>query len=502
MKKRTIILLLAIYAVVLYFIVLTCVDIVAGKLRFTHEKDGPNITYSNQLINNYDIDVDFDPEKKMYRAKQTIIYVNNTNTTLNEIYFHTYPNTFKSKKTTPYITDEYGTPYTNGFSKGDFKLHKLLVNEEKATYDINKEQITLLHIKLSKSLKPRENVKIYMEYEASLPRAQQRFGYGKDTYNFGNWYPAAAVYDDTGWNLDPYYKFGDPFYSDIGNYTVTITGPKEMMIASSGNLISEKIENNKKIWKVEAALMRDFAFIASNEFVKLEKEVDGIVVKGYFIRDDKKVNSEALKVACDALKTFNRIFGKYPYEQYSVVASNHVGGMEYPGLVMINEKFYNEQILDRLKRVVVHETAHQWWYGVVGNNEVDEPWLDEGIVTYSEYIFFKEVYGKKYGEDYFNKYIYNSYNSKKGKLKDEVIAKSLDKFKNNSEYHALAYKKGAMFMYDIEKKYGEKKIYNILRNYYMSYQFKNATTYDFLKICEEITNDDFDDLANEWLYQK
>ncbi|MCT4620037.1 MAG: M1 family metallopeptidase [Marinisporobacter sp.] len=502
MKKRTIALLLVIYAVVLYFIVLTCINSLAGKLRFTEEKEDQNIVYSDELINNYDISVDFNPQQKKYHARQRIIYVNTTETTLNEIYLYTYPNVFKSKETTPYIIDDYGTPYTNGFSKGDFKLNTLLVNGENATYEMNKENVNILKIKLSQSLKPKENIEIYMEYEALLPRARQRFGYGKNTYNFGNWYPIAAVYDDAGWNLDPYYKLGDPFYSDIGNYTVTITAPQEMMIASSGNVISEKVENNKKTWKIEAMLMRDFAFVASDEFVKLEKEVDGIIVQGYFIRDDKKVNEEVLKTACDSLKTFNGIFGKYPYEQYTVVASNHTGGMEYPGFVFINEKFYNEQLLERLKRVVVHETAHQWWYGVVGNNEVDEPWLDEGLVTYSEYVFFKEAYGKKSGENYFNKNIYNSYNNRKNQLSDEIIAKSLNKFKNDSEYHALAYKKGAMFLYEIEKKYGEKDIYNILRSYYMDYQFKNATTYDFLKICEEITNDDFDDLANKWLYQK
>ncbi|QXM05586.1 M1 family metallopeptidase [Crassaminicella indica] len=507
MKKRYIALLLAIYAVTLYFIVLTGVNNLADRLRSTDEEGADNKytangIYSNQLINNYDIYVDFDPIKKMYNSKQTIIYVNNTDTTLNEIYLHIYPNAFKSEATTPYIIDDYGTPYVHGFSKGDFQIYKLLVNEENTAYNIDKNNVTILHIKLKQPIKPKENIKIYMEYGGVLPRAQQRFGYGKDTYNFGNWYPIVAVYDDTGWNLDPYYKLGDPFYSDIGNYHVTIAAPKDMIIAASGNIISEKIENNKKIWKIEAMLMRDFAWTASKEFIKLEKEIDGILVKGYFIRNDQKVNTDALKAACDAIKVFNRVFGKYPYEQYSVIASNHIGGMEYPGLVFVNEKFYNNQLLERLKKVIVHETAHQWWYSAVGNNEVDEPWLDEGLTTYSEYIFFKEAYGKKYGENYFKKYIYNSYNMRKNQLNDEVIAKSLDKFKNNSEYHAVAYKKAAMFFYEIEKKYGERKMYNILRNYYMNYKFKNANTYQFLKICEEVTNDNFDHLANKWLYQK
>ena len=103
----------------------------------------------------------------------------------------------------------------------------------------------------------------------------------------------------------------------------------------------------------------------------------------------------ATKISKESIEIFNDMFGKYPYNIYSVIASDfYIGGMEYPTLSMIDEGLYTNKNKFLLEYVIAHETAHQWWYSVVGNDEVSEPWLDEALTEYSTILSFEKKYGK------------------------------------------------------------------------------------------------------------
>lgn len=456
-------------------------------------------------INEYDIDIVFNPEDKTYTGKQTVRFVNNEDVELDRVYFHLYPNAFRSKETTPVLFDSSNP---NGFKPGYIDITKLTLDDDKvnnANFVVDK---TILKIPLKEALKPGENIDIYMEYTVVIPPAQDRFGYGDKTFNFGNWYPVVAVFDETGWNLDKYYSVGDPFYSDTSNYNVTIEAPKEYIIASSGNILSQKEKNDNITWEIEAKLMRDFAWVSSKDFIIHQKDVDGTLVKTYFLEENEEVMNYANEAAYNSIKTFNSVFGKYPYGQYSVVATSFPSGMEYPGIVFIGESIYNNNTsdLDWLRIVIVHETGHQWWYSVVGNDEIDEAWLDESLTTYSEVVYFDEVFSESAGNNYYNTRIKTSYERRAEEVRllsgNERILKPLKDFKNWIDYGALVYSKGAMFVHEIESKYGEEVLYNILKEYFNEYRFLNATTEDFIKICENVTGDDFSAMVNEWLYDK
>ncbi|MTI66318.1 MAG: M1 family metallopeptidase [Firmicutes bacterium] len=453
-------------------------------------------------INQYNIDIDFNPDKKTYKGKQTIKYINNEDTDFSEVYLHLYPNAFKEKATSPVSLSD--NAYTNGFKPGYMDVKKVTVNGNEVENSTMGSGNTILKISLNESLKQGESIDIYMEYEVLMPPVKDRFGYGEKTFNFGNWYPIMAVYDEDGWNLDPYYRLGDPFYSDTSNYNVTITAPKDIIIASSGNILSENVKDNKKKWTIEAKLMRDFAWVASKHFIVESKDVDGTLVKNYFLKEDK-VNSFAATAAYDSIEVFNKTFGKYPYGQYSVVATSFPTGMEYPGLVFIGEEIYTNRKKDWLRTVIVHETGHQWWYSVVGNDEIDEAWLDESLTTYSETIFYDEKYNDEAGENYFTNHTLRYYNTqidRKQIKNDEVVVKPLKEFRNWGDYGALAYNKGAIFLHEIEKEYGEDTLYDIYREYYKKNKFLIANTNDFLSICEDVIGEDIDNLSDKWLYGK
>ena len=234
---------------------------------------------------------------------------------------------------------------------------------------------------LSKPFKPKDKLVMTVEFDAVLPPACGRFGYGKNTFNIGNWYPILATYDDKGWHKEPYYDVGDPFYSEVGIYDVHISAPKDYIIAASGSLQEKREKADQIVWNFKTDLVRDFAWVASNKFRTVNLNIGKTRITSYYLEGDEDYGQEALEYAQKALVFFNNYFGEYPYSDYSVVASDfYIGGMEYPNLVIIGEEFYRPG--DFLEYVIVHETAHQWWYGLVGNNQVMEAWLDEALAEY------------------------------------------------------------------------------------------------------------------------
>lgn len=471
-------------------------EVLASNTLIHKDLNGINI----ESLNQYDIEVELDYEDKAYRGKQLVTYVNNTGKSLGEIFFHIYPNAFKSLETLPILfKDKIEDPlsYDNGY----IEFSQISRDNEDLGYKIIGQDNTILSIKLDKPLIQGQKVDIYMEYNVKLPSPMDRFGYGERTINLGNWYPIACVYDEDGWNLDPYYNIGDPFYSDLANYNISIKTDKDVIIASSGNIISEVIEDNIKIYEIEGLLIRDFAWLASREFKIAEGKVDGTTIKLYYLDENPNMIKSSLQFSKDSLEVFNRIYGKYPYGAYTVVMTEFPSGMEYPGIVFISEEYFRYQVVDLLERVIVHETAHQWWYGLVGNDQIDEPWLDESLATYSETIYYKEIYGDEKAKKYFDYNVKLGYEyGVKYLLGDSIIYQSLDDFNGWDDYGILVYSKGALFINEIKELFGEETLYEILSTYFNEFKFYNVTSDDFINICEKITKSSFDDLVNKWLY--
>ncbi|NLW23334.1 MAG: M1 family metallopeptidase [Tissierellia bacterium] len=453
-------------------------------------------------INHYEIEVEFYPDEKYYKANQKVTYVNDTGQVLGEIYFHLYPNAFRSMKTCPILFDD--TPLQEeDYDPGYMEIEEVRVGKRKADYQIGGRGDTILKLKLPSPLNVEEKIDIQFTYRVKLPTLVDRFGYGEDVFNFGNWYPIACVYDDSGWNLDPYFPIGDPFYSQISNYDVKITVPKDMVIAASGNIISQRIRGDKKIYTIEGRLIRDFAWVASSNFSTVESKVGDTLIRLYTMEDNPEITHFVIEVGKKCMEIFNRIFGSYPYGVYSIVMTEFPTGMEYPGIVFINKDYYSSDYLDPLEKVIVHETAHQWWYGVVGNDQIDEAWLDEALATYSEVIYMINRYGEKEGEAYYNYTCKLPYEYVEEDLVgDGVVNKSLYEFNDWQDYGLLVYIKGAIFINQIKDDFGLEILYDILNKYYNTYKFYTATTEDFIKICEEVTNTSFKEKVDRWLYNR
>ncbi|HQL35795.1 MAG TPA: M1 family metallopeptidase [Bacillota bacterium] len=464
----------------------------------------PPPTAKGSDVNQYIIDAVLDTADKVLTAEQQVIYVNNDDVELSELHFHIYANAFRKQETAPFLFDDFSRAYSRGFKPGYTEIEAIELSKGQSRkaleYSLQGVGETILKIKLPEPLKPEDSINLRFKYKVIIPPAGERFGYGDSNINMGNWYPVAAVYDDEGWNLDKYYSIGDPFYSDVSDYTVNIKAPEEYIIAASGSLAEERIEGGYKNWKFQGSKMRDFAFVASNSFRVTEDKVGNTVVKSYYYKGHEKRGKEALDIGKRSIEIFNSAYGEYPYPTYSIVETEFPSGMEYPGLVYISTKYYdNDSNANIFMYTTVHETAHQWWYGVVGNDQIDEAWLDEGFATYSEGIFTEMEYGEGNGDLYY-KYLEESAKEDiRSKAYDGVILKPLSRYENWNDYGPAVYTGGAALLNEIRKQVGDQAFFIIMQAYYDEYSFKNATTEDFLRICEEVGNTEFDDLFHKHL---
>ena len=438
-----------------------------------------------EAFSNYNIVIEYDNSSHSLTAEQSIDYVNTSDNSFVELYFHLYPNAFREGASErPVSLANWQSAYPNGECYGGIEVSQVIVDGESAEFRIEGEDRNILAVPLFHELFPDERVKVEMFYEVQLPNVNHRFGYGEDTINIANFYPIACVYEDgVGFAKELYTANGDPFYSDIANYSVQITYDKDLTLSSSGDLQSKKETAEQTTASIIGHKIRDFAIVLSDEFCVETKDVNGVVLNYYYYNDESAKST--LSMASNALSFFSEKFGVYPYKQLSVVQSNFVyGGMEYPNLVMISDSLSRESMY----YVIAHEIAHQWWYGVVGNDEYKEAWVDEALTEYSTALFFENYteYGINYDTLITNanttfKFFYDIYESVCQKV-DTSMARSLREFDTEPEYVHSVYTQG-MIMYDsLREIIGEKRFYKCCQSYFKKMAYKNASGAELIAI--------------------
>ncbi|MGL6105531.1 M1 family metallopeptidase [Romboutsia sp.] len=431
---------------------------------------------NEKALNNYTIDVVFDDESKRLKCNQNIEYVNNTKVSLDKLYFHIYPNAFSKIEFAPFEKEEMKQAYPNGFNEGYIDIKNILSKDEELNYQIKGEKNDLLEIKIGKHLKPGEKIIIDMKYNVKIPNSEGRFGYGKSTINVTNWFPIACVNDERGWNAKGYEAVGDPFYSETSDFKVNLLIPKKYKIGCTGNIINEKADEDKSLYQIEAKKVRDFAFILSTKFDIDKDSYKGITINTYNL--NKKLSKESTQIAKDSIRVFSKLFGEYPYSTYSVIASDfYIGGMEYPTMVMIDQSLYTQKNKFLLEYVIAHETAHQWWYSVIGNDEISEPWIDEALTEYSTVLYFEEKYGKDIGDKLIKTMEIQTKNHA-----SEDIFKPTTQYKNSIDYSLNVYTKGAVAFSQVRKEVGDKIFFETLQEYYNKYMYQNVNGTKFVEM--------------------
>lgn len=481
-----------------FLLILLCFSIIF-PLTACKKKDDLNEIGKN--LSCYEINLDLNSETKQVVATQSLKYVNNTNTVLKTLKFHLYPKFFEEGATEYVIANtKVNNAYPNGMSYADFEVTRIKVEDEEKQIKYENVFNSILIVELNASLMPNEEVEMDFEYEFTLPNSYHRFGYGDNTINFGNFYPIICVYENGEFNTSPYNANGDPFYSDISNYKVNIFADKQYIVAGTGNKTDEKITDGKKITSFCATAVRDFAMVLSKNFDVISTEIDKINIEYYYFNDNHA--DKSIKAGSDAIKTFSKLFGNYPYSNFSIVQTDFIyGGMEYPNLVMISSLIEDETAY---LNVIIHETAHQWWYGVVGNNEFEFPWLDESLTEFSTALFYNynEGYKLSYNQiinaskDNYSLFI-SVYEDVLGTI--DTSMRAVDKYNTEPEYTYCTYVKGVLMWDSLYSLVGEKNLLKGLKNYYETCKFKNATPDELIDCLNDGCEQNLNNFFSSWI---
>ena len=472
-------------------------EMMVSKADFLLTTDFNGVNESD--LDDYTISVKLDVDQKSLDCSQILKYINKEDVSLNEVVIQVLPNAYRTLESAPVLFGDTDSIYPKGFSPGYIDFTQVQVNGSEIDYELYGDDQTLMKIKLDTPLEPGAFVNLDMDYKVQIPPAYDRFGYNDSTFNIANWYPVAAVYDENGWNEDGYLAVGDPFYTDMAKYTITYDVPESYEIASTGVRTSEVVENGRKIINYQAQYVRDSAWLASDQWNVHVQEVEGTTIRSYYFGEFSFPEQKAVDAARDSILSFNRIFGPYPYSELAVVATDFPSGMEYPTLVMIAKDRYKSARMNALESVIAHEIGHQWWYGVVGNDQIDEAWLDESLTVFSTAMYYDEVYGEDAYKSYVESYE-KSYQRRKADDGNGIVVKPLTDFASWTDYSNLVYRKGMLFIDALREEHGKESVLDFMKKYYETYKFKTASTEKFLALAKEHFGEGFDDLADIWLF--
>ncbi len=461
----------------------------------------------------YTISANLDTERKFLDCIEYVTYHNNSPSPLDTIYFHLYPNAYRDDHTV-FAREAKMIPFSKnpGLSskdRGFIEIYGVTVNADSLFYRIDE---TIMAVALPGTLMPGDSLTMNISCGVQIPRIVSRLGYHEKHFEMVQWYPKPCVYDEKGWHLDPYHALGE-FYGEYGRFDVSIELPGDYVVAATGertdpadmefmrSLVRDGIKPvmpGRKTVRYSAENVHDFAWVCDPEF-RVERTMLGdLAIDVYYTVKDRKNWKNAANYASEAVDRYERWFGPYPYKTLSVVdgcASG--GGMEYPQLVIIG---MDEDFITRFFELgVIHEVGHQWFYGVVGNNETDEAWLDEGLTTYAEMRYFEDKYGEQGSllkssflppltEQYYQRSFY--YLTHTNGLEKPVLTSSHEFTRIPLAYVNAAYAKPGLFLKNLEGVLGRPMFDSIMRTYYERYAFKHPSSADFIAVCESISQQD------------
>ena len=350
---------------------------------------GKALLNASEHLTDYRVDLRLIPEEKALAISQSIQYQNHTGEGLNQLMLRTWLNAFESEETSPAALEElYDACYPNGFSPGGLTLYDVTWNDEAAEHTYVNADKTALQINIPE-LKQGESGTLFLRCVAAIPSCAYRTGYVDRCWQLGNVVPLLSVYENGEWRTDAYFPIGDPFISECANFHVSLDVPEGFVPACTAALTKGK----DGLWRGDLPAARDLALCVYDQAAVAKGKCGNTLVLSYANTDAeaKRVLEDAKK----ALQTFSALYGEYPYPTFSVCQADFpFGGMEYPALCMIGRDQYSAEKADSLELTIAHETAHQWFYALVGSDQALSPWQDEALCEYAVLRYVQKRYGQ------------------------------------------------------------------------------------------------------------
>jgi hypothetical protein len=298
----------------------------------------------------------------------------------------------------------------------------------------------VLEIPVQPAIQPGDHAQAEVAFSVNVPRRPGRLGLTSQAITLGNWFATLSVHRGD-WDRRPYTDVGDAFFTEVADFTVEVDTLRPMELAFTGSLK----QRDGTRWSIVAENVRDVGIVGSSGFSTGQTNVDGVTITAYALVTPAQRLAET---AAEMLRWYSARFGPYPYRELRAAEADlpaSFGGMEYPGLIMLSSQYGPLERGSAYDVLVAHEIAHQWFYSLVGNDQIEAAWIDEGLATYAPALFYQDV-APAIGRAQIQQI--DSSRSTTG------IDASLYSFGGDSPYFAAVYRPGARLMHEIRSAMG------------------------------------------------
>lgn len=431
----------------------------------------------------YQLQIEILPALPGYQGSGTITFTNPSSETLQSIVLRAYPNA-------PVI---YG---------GSLQVLEAEVDGQSVQPEVFLSDRSAVRLPLQSELLPGEQIQIDLKFAGRLPESLNEMPqvYGvfyasrePVSLSLANWYPILAELESGTWQAEPVSGLGDAVVSPAAFYEVRVDAPEGWQVVSSGTEIEPGFYTTGP--------MRDFMLVASPQYQRFEQQQGDLRLRVFSLPGGEARAEEALQVTAEALELFTEMFGPYPYNELDVVAQPLylALGVEYPGLFTLKDTLL-EPADDQpwlLSLVTAHETAHQWWYGLVGNDVLKDPWQDEALATFSS-LLYQEAYEPANFRGTLAAY-QNNVERAVGAAQDPNFTASLRSFAQQPQlYGPLVYQRGGLFFLALRDEIGSQDFYQALQHYYAVQRYQLADPQDLLQSFESSCDCELDEFYAAW----
>ncbi|MGH9253046.1 MAG: M1 family metallopeptidase, partial [Vicinamibacterales bacterium] len=532
-----------------FLVLLCCLAGVEAQQAGVQRFDRPAADARSPRNANYDIDVTLDHAARRLTGRETIRWRNISANPTAELQFHLYWNAWRNLDSTwlrerrlagnftPPRDDAWGsidvtrlrvrrTVHAGGAESGADWIDLTSAQRFLAPDDGNTADRTVMAVPLSFAVQPQDTLDIELAWTGNVPRPFARTGYVDDYYFIAQWFPKLGVLEDGGWNTHQFHSVTE-FYSDYGVYDVRITTPREFVVGATGCRppvtpdpptacstaeVVDNTDGSTRRHRYWAADVHDFAWTASPHFIDVTRtfEHPGLPrVDMRLLLQPEHAGQEARHFDATAatLRYYGEWFGPYPYTHITIVDpafQSGSGGMEYPTLFTAGARWIAPPRVLQPESVTIHEAGHQFWYGIVGSNEFEHAWMDEGLNTFStarvidEAGFPNDVALRFFGG--FIPWVIGDI-----QLSRATDGNRLSGYRDNAEADAQAtptfrfwpstatfitYNKTALWLHTLERHLGWPVLQRVMSTYFERWKFRHPQPADFFAVVNEVAGRD------------
>jgi Peptidase family M1 domain len=463
----------------------------------------------SQRVANYDIDARLDTVKHVVTAHEVLTWRNTSKEAAPDLYFHLYLNAFANSQSS-FLREadddvrDWMRDKPDGW--GYQLVRKLMVNGSDRTAaiqyvhpdDDDMADRTVIRVPLGRRVAAGATARIEIDFTAKLPKVFARSGYAGPFFMVAQWFPKIGVYEEGGWNCHQY-RLTTEFFADFGVYDVRLTVPRDSVVGATGTRQDEHDNGDgTKTLRYRAEDVHDFAWSVDPRFLDIKDHFKNVRLRLLLQPDHVAQAQRFLGAAKATLQRYDAWFGAYPYPQLTIVdpgpGAAAAGGMEYPTLITTGSTWWMPAGLRFPEMVTVHEIGHQYWYGMVANNEFEAAWLDEGINSYVEALVMADTYGQRGGyADLLGLKVDGLTAHRIGYVmaaQHDPIARYGWQFLNPESYGAITYGKTALMLATLERHLGRDRMLAALRTYFERWRFRHPTGLDFLNTMSEAAGED------------